>query len=68
MVLPDRFIETAAQSEQYEDAGLQSKHIYSTLLQLVSSTRKHFFKRTSPLPPDFLTTLSTSAPPFLSPF
>jgi len=38
MVLPDRFIETAAQSEQYEDAGLQSKHIYSTLLQLVDAT------------------------------
>ena len=27
MVLPDAFIETAAQSEQYDAAGLNAKHI-----------------------------------------
>jgi len=36
MVLPDRFIETAAQSEQYDDAGLAAKHIYGTALSLAS--------------------------------
>ena len=36
MVLPDRFIETAAQSEQYDDAGLAAKHIYGTALRLAS--------------------------------
>jgi len=35
MVLPDRFIETAAQSEQYDDAGLSAKHVYATALSLV---------------------------------
>jgi len=35
MVIPDRFIETAAQSEQYDDAGLATKHIFGTALKLV---------------------------------
>jgi len=35
MVIPDRFIETAAQSEQYDEAGLATKHIFGTALKLV---------------------------------
>ena len=34
MVIPDRFIETAAQSEQYDDAELGAKHIFATCLKL----------------------------------
>lgn len=35
MVLPDRFIEHGSQSEQYDEAGLSSKHIESTVLRLL---------------------------------
>lgn len=35
MVIPDRFIEAGAQSEQYEDAGLNTHHIEEKILGLV---------------------------------
>jgi 1-deoxy-D-xylulose-5-phosphate synthase len=35
MVIPDQWIETAAQSEQYDEAGLNAKHILGTLQRLL---------------------------------
>lgn len=34
MVLPDRYIEQGSQSEQYEQAGLSARHIFSTAMRL----------------------------------
>jgi len=35
MVIPDKFIEHGSQNEQYEEAGLQSHQIATTVLRLV---------------------------------
>jgi deoxyxylulose-5-phosphate synthase len=35
MVLPDHFIETGTQTEQYDEAGLSANHIEATVLRLV---------------------------------
>ena len=35
MVIPDQWIETAAQSEQYDEAGLNAKHILGTMQRLL---------------------------------
>ncbi|CAM9208074.1 unnamed protein product, partial [Chrysoparadoxa australica] len=38
MVLPDSFIETGTQTEQYEEAGLSAGHISSSVLRLLDKT------------------------------
>ncbi|GER52070.1 1-deoxy-D-xylulose-5-phosphate synthase [Striga asiatica] len=42
MVLPDRYIEHGAQSEQIEEAGLSPKHIAGTVLSLVGEAQDSF--------------------------
>ena len=39
MVIPDQWIETAAQSEQYDEAGLNSKHILGTMERLLDPAK-----------------------------
>ena len=39
MVIPDQWIETAAQSEQYDEAGLNSKHIFGTMERLLDPAK-----------------------------
>jgi 1-deoxy-D-xylulose-5-phosphate synthase len=42
MVIPDVFIETGTQAEQYEEAGLTAAHIVRTALQLVGKGNLRF--------------------------
>ena len=39
MVLPDEFIETATQFQQYETAGLNAKHIVGTVMRTLSPAK-----------------------------
>mmetsp|Transcript_12959 Transcript_12959/g.35773 ORF Transcript_12959/g.35773 Transcript_12959/m.35773 type:complete len:100 (-) Transcript_12959:237-536(-) len=36
MVMPDKYFETATQHEQYEQAGLNARHIKGTILRLAN--------------------------------
>nr|AAG10432.1 1-deoxy-D-xylulose-5-phosphate synthase [Tagetes erecta] len=40
MMLPDRYIEHGAQSDQIEEAGLSSKHIAATVLSLIGGSKE----------------------------
>ena len=47
MLLPDRYIDHGAQTDQMEAAGLSTKHIADTVLSLIGSPRMdsvHFLK------------------------
>ena len=45
LFLPDEFIEQATQYEQYEEAGLNAEHIFSTVVNILHPTIKQITRK-----------------------